>query len=70
MEFISHSDDIKANVTMHGDKMEKDGVNVYHFSDMSIKLKVHKGKIHLSNLFNGDKQLGERRNLIGSILNE
>lgn len=53
------SDDIKAIVTMHGNKMEKDGVIVYHFSDMKIKIKVHKGKIHLSNLFNGDKQLGE-----------
>ncbi|KAI5714070.1 hypothetical protein M8J76_010533 [Diaphorina citri] len=59
--------DIKANVTMHGDKMEKDGVNVYHFSDMSIKLKVHKGKIHLSNLFNGDKQLGE---MINAAINQ
>lgn len=51
--------DIKAHVVMHGNKMEKDGAVVYHFSDMSIKIKVHKGKIHLSNLFNGDKQLGE-----------
>lgn len=44
---------------MSGNKMEKEGTTVYHFSDMKIKIRVHKGKIHLSNLFNGDKQLGK-----------
>uniref|UniRef100_A0A8D9BCW9 Protein takeout n=1 Tax=Cacopsylla melanoneura TaxID=428564 RepID=A0A8D9BCW9_9HEMI len=59
--------DIKANITLHGNKMEKEGITVAHFTDMKIKLKVSKGKVHLTNLFNGDKQLGE---MINTVINQ
>ncbi|KAL1449799.1 hypothetical protein WDU94_002273 [Cyamophila willieti] len=34
---------------------------------MKIKLKISKGKVHLTNLFNGDKQLGE---MINTAINQ
>lgn len=41
----------------------KDGTNLVQIKKFSIKIKVGKGSLKLSNLFNGDKVLGECRSI-------
>ncbi|XP_014245421.1 protein takeout-like [Cimex lectularius] len=53
---------VEAFVTMHGEQITKDGVNQLHFKAMDVDVNVANGKIVLSNLFGGEKLLGDTIN--------
>ncbi|KAH8361809.1 hypothetical protein KR200_000902, partial [Drosophila serrata] len=59
------------NITMRteliGKEYQKNGVNYLNISDVNVKYELSNVKIHLDNLFNGDKALGDRMN---EFLNE
>ncbi|KAH8288823.1 hypothetical protein KR054_010240, partial [Drosophila jambulina] len=59
------------NITMRteliGQEYQKDGSNYLKIIDVNVKYDLSNVKIHLDNLFNGDKALGERMN---EFLNE
>ncbi|XP_075235431.1 protein takeout-like [Lycorma delicatula] len=49
----------KANVTLVGELIKKNGEDYIHYTDMKIRFKVGSGKLKLDNLFNGERVLGE-----------
>ncbi|KAH8347145.1 hypothetical protein KR059_005813, partial [Drosophila kikkawai] len=59
------------NITMRteliGQEYQKDGANYLKMNEVNVKYELSDVKIHLDNLFNGDKALGDRMN---EFLNE
>lgn len=59
---ISSTADCTGSVRLQIDA--KEGSNLVHIKKFSIKIKVGKGALKLTNLFNGDKLLGKKNTLV------
>ncbi|KAL1140558.1 hypothetical protein AAG570_000488, partial [Ranatra chinensis] len=59
--------DIEASAVMQGERVMKDGKVYFNVVDFFVNFVVGHANVHLSELFNGDQQLGEAMN---SFLNE
>ncbi|XP_026466732.1 protein takeout-like [Ctenocephalides felis] len=57
--FTGNFTDSVGKAVMQGEIVEKDGQKHIKFTDLNIKIKVGKGRLHLKNLFGGDKALGD-----------
>ncbi|KAK9504310.1 hypothetical protein O3M35_010675 [Rhynocoris fuscipes] len=53
---------VEGAVTMASEEIVKDGIRQIRFTEMSVDAKVGNGKILLSNLFGGDKLIGDTIN--------
>uniref|UniRef100_A0A1B6CP84 Protein takeout n=1 Tax=Clastoptera arizonana TaxID=38151 RepID=A0A1B6CP84_9HEMI len=51
-----------ATGVLKGHPVKKSGKEFLHLDDMKVDLKVKKGVIHMNNLFNGNKELGDAMN--------
>ncbi|KAK9503718.1 hypothetical protein O3M35_010220 [Rhynocoris fuscipes] len=59
--------DIEATAIMEGEKFIKGGKTYYNVKEFWVDFNIGHASVHLSNLFNGDQQLGEAMN---EFLNE
>ncbi|XP_075145850.1 protein takeout-like [Haematobia irritans] len=59
--------DVTMTTVILGERQKKNGKTYLKVKDIDVNYKVDRVKIHLDNLFNGDKALGERMN---EFLNE
>uniref|UniRef100_A0A1B6D5Y5 Lipid-binding serum glycoprotein N-terminal domain-containing protein n=1 Tax=Clastoptera arizonana TaxID=38151 RepID=A0A1B6D5Y5_9HEMI len=54
-----HIYNAKANVSLSGEIVKREGEDYLHYTKMTIKIKVGSGKLHLDNLFGGSPALGQ-----------
>lgn len=74
IKFFS-SENARGYVKIQGNRIKKDGVDYVKFKTFQVKIKINDSKLHLNNLFNGDRVLGDVGNQFinensGLFLNE
>uniref|UniRef100_A0A6M2DY58 Putative hemolymph juvenile hormone binding protein n=1 Tax=Xenopsylla cheopis TaxID=163159 RepID=A0A6M2DY58_XENCH len=57
--FTGNFTDCIGKAVVTGEVVDKNGEKHVQFTDVKIKIKVGKGRLHLKNLFGGDKALGD-----------
>ena len=50
--------DIEATALLQGEKIYKNNMTYVHVNDLFIDFAIGNASVHLSNLFDGDRQLG------------
>ncbi|CAA9997737.1 unnamed protein product [Nesidiocoris tenuis] len=54
--------DIDAVAVMQGEKIQKNGMTYFNVKDFLVDFSIGHATIHLTNLFDGDQQLGDSMN--------
>lgn len=65
--FYLDTDNPELDISFTGKTKQKNGKNVFYTDDMRMDIKISKLDTHLTNLYNGDKVLGDSTN---QFLNE